>query len=60
MIKVKATKLYLKSLTEIEDFIFESTEDINQVESFIDDHDKVIQFIKQNPATPAMRISRPQ
>ncbi len=53
MTKVKATKLYLKSLTEIEDFIFESTEDIMQVESFIDAHDNVVQFIKQNPTTPA-------
>ncbi len=53
MIKIKATKLYLKSLTEIEDFIFESTKDIKQVESFIDAHDKVVQFIKQNPTTPA-------
>jgi hypothetical protein len=53
MIQLKATKKYLETLTEIEDFIFECTSSIEELEKFHDEHDRVKEFIKQNPNTPA-------
>lgn len=44
---------YLKRLCEIEDFIFESSEkNITEVEKFLDEHDRALEFIKGNPTTP--------
>ncbi len=53
MAKIKATKNYLKRLTKIEDFIFEQTGSIEELQKFHAEHDRVIEFIKQNPTTPA-------
>lgn len=47
------TKQYLKSLSEIEDFIWEQTNKLKCIESFLQDHDRVRLFIEQNPYTPA-------
>jgi hypothetical protein len=48
------TKNYSKELERIEDFILESTENIEQVEKFLDEHDQTLEFISQNPKTPAI------
>jgi len=53
MSQLKATKKYLERLTEIEDFIFEQTKSIEELEKFHEEHDRVKEFIKQNPNTPA-------
>jgi hypothetical protein len=53
MAKIKATKNYLNRLTKIEDFIFEQTGSIEELQKFHAEHDRVIEFIKQNPTTPA-------
>jgi len=53
MAQLKATKKYLERLTEIEDFIFEQTKSIEELEKFHEEHDRVKEFIKQNPHTPA-------
>lgn len=46
---------YLKRLSEIEDFVFTSSGDsISAVESFLDEHDQVLAFLRQNPGTPAV------
>lgn len=52
-LQLKATKQYLKSLTAIEDFIFQETQNIKVLESFLSEHERVQQFIEQNPDTPA-------
>ena len=44
---------YNKNLERIEDYILESSESINAVSEFLDQHDKVMQFIEQNPTTAA-------
>lgn len=53
MAQLKVTKKYLKTLSEIEDFIFEQTSDIQELKKFHEEHDRVKEFIKQNPHTPA-------
>lgn len=53
MAQLKATKKYLERLTEIEDFIFEQTKSIEELEKFHEEHDRVKEFIKQNPHAPA-------
>ena len=53
MTQIKVTKKYLETLTEIEDFIFEQTKSIEELEKFHAEHDRVKEFIKQNPNTPA-------
>jgi hypothetical protein len=53
MFQIKATKRYLQSIKEIEDFIFESTNSVKPLEKFLDDHETILLFIKQNPNTPA-------
>ena len=53
MVKLKATKTYLKALTEIEDFIFDCTSSVEEIKKFHNEHERVKEFIKQNPSTPA-------
>ena len=53
MYQIKATKRYLQSIKEIEDFIFDSTQSIEQIKIFLDNHETILQFIVQNPSTPA-------
>jgi hypothetical protein len=53
VVKLKATKTYLKSLTEIEDFIFDCTSSVDEIKKFHTEHERVKEFIKQNPYTPA-------
>jgi|GEM_PF-3215647 len=53
MAQLKATKKYLETLTEIEDFIYEQTDSIEELEKFHVEHDRVKEFIKQNPNSPA-------
>jgi hypothetical protein len=53
MTNMKVTKRYLETLTEIEDFIFEQTKSVEEVENFHGEHDRVKEFIRQNPCTPA-------
>jgi hypothetical protein len=53
MPKTILSATYLKRLGEIEDFIFESSEkNIAEVEKFLDEHDRVLEFIKGNPTIP--------
>lgn len=47
------SRQYGKALEDIEDFIFQATASIEQVGSFLDEHDRVLQFIAHNPGTPA-------
>ena len=42
---------YNNNLERIEDYILESSESIDGVSDFLDQHDKVLQFIEQNPTT---------
>ena len=52
--KIILSDTYKKRLGEIEDFIFESSENnYSAVEKFLDDHDRTLEFIKDNPTTPA-------
>lgn len=44
---------YNKNLERIEDYILESAESIDSVSEFLDQHDKVLLFIEQNPTTAA-------
>jgi mRNA-degrading endonuclease RelE of RelBE toxin-antitoxin system len=53
VVKLKATKTYLKSLTEIEDFIFDCTSNVDEIKKFHTEHERIKEFIKQNPNTPA-------
>ena len=48
------SKNYEKSLSTIEDFIFESAQSIEQVENFLNEHCDTLNFIAQNPKTPAI------
>ncbi len=52
--KTTLTSPYQKKLEEIEDFILESSEsNFSALESFLDAHDNVLEFLKENPTTPA-------
>lgn len=57
MTKFYFSKNYEKSLSTIEDFIFESTQNIELIEKFLDEHDDTLNFIAQNPLTPAIHPS---
>ena len=48
------TKNYNSALERIEDFIFASTSSFEQVSQFLDDHDRVLAFLEQNPKTSAI------
>ena len=52
--KIILTDAYEHSLEQIEDFIFASSHDVESVELFLKDHDKVLQFLLENPETPAV------
>lgn len=53
--KIILTSTYEKRLGEIEDFIFESSgKNIFVVENFLDEHDRVLEFLKEHPETPAL------
>lgn len=53
MIKLLTTDGYVAKLLEIQAFIYEQTGSLEQVQKFHDEHDRVKEFIKQNPTTPA-------
>ena len=55
MAKFYFSKSYEKSLSVIEDFIFDSTQSIDLIESFLNEHDETLNFIAQNPSTPAVQ-----
>jgi len=48
------TNQYGRALGAIEDFIFATTNSIEQVIHFLDEHDDVLEFIAQNPETPVV------
>lgn len=52
MAKIFLTAAYEKRLCEIEDFIFESTGALETVGRFLDEHDRVLAFLANNPETP--------
>jgi hypothetical protein len=53
VIRFFLTEAYGQSLSAIEDHIFTTTANIEQVARFIDEHDRVLTFIAHNPKTPA-------
>ena len=48
------TEAYEKSLRAIEDFIYQSAENLIAVEDFLAEHDRMLVFIEHNPKTPAI------
>lgn len=42
---------YNKNLARIEDHILETSDSIDNVSEFLDQHDKALQFVEQNPLT---------
>ncbi len=48
------TENYNAALERIEDHIFSSTDSIETIEKFLEEHDRVLTFISQNPKTPAV------
>ena len=57
MAKFYFSKNYEKSLSVIEDFIFETTQNIKHIENFLNEHDETLNFIAQNPSTPAIHTT---
>ena len=53
MTKIFFTDAYSASLEEIEDFIFASAREVASVGKFVDEHDRALQFIADNPSTAA-------
>ena len=53
MTKILLTEAYEARLREIEDFIFESSGSLEAVGKFLDEHDRALVFLAQNPETPA-------
>lgn len=52
---IKFSTAYGNKLTEIENFIWTSTlENFDSVQEFLTDHDNVLDFLKENPNTPAI------
>ncbi len=47
------TENYNAALERIEDHIFRTTESLEQVERFLDQHDSALNFLAENPSTPA-------
>jgi hypothetical protein len=54
MVKILLTAAYGKRLSEIEDFIFESTASLELIGRFLDEHDRALLFLSTNPGTPAL------
>ncbi len=53
-VKIILSDAYQSRLGEIEDFIWESSgKSILAMEAFLSSHDKILEFLKQNPTTPA-------
>lgn len=52
--KFLLTENYRNALSEIEDFIYESSESVAVVEKLLISHDKALEFVGQNPNTPAI------
>ena len=56
--KIIVSSAYKKRLGDIEDFVYESSgQNYSAVDAFLSEHDRVLEFIKNNPMTPA---SHPQ
>lgn len=53
MAKVIFTESFNRALEQIEDYIFESTGELEPVNRFLDELDRVILFLSHNPNTPA-------
>ena len=52
--KIIISNAYQKRLGEIEDFIYESSgKSYSAVDFFLTEHDRVLEFLKVNPSTPA-------
>lgn len=52
--RIVLSDAYQKRLEEIEDFIWESSgKNILALEAFLNSHDSILEFLKQNPKTPA-------
>jgi hypothetical protein len=54
MAKVKISPNYEAALARIEDYVFDATDSIDAVERFTHEHEKALQFICENPKTPAV------
>lgn len=54
MAKFVLTSNYEKILSRIEDYIFSTTQSLQSVGAFLDEHDKVLTFLAENPRTPAV------
>lgn len=53
-VEIKVTAVYLKSLQEIEDFIWKTSDkNISVIEKFLDEHERMQIFVKENPYIPA-------
>lgn len=53
MAKILFTDVYEKRLSGIEEFIFETTGSFEVLGKFLDEHDRALAFISNNPGTPA-------
>lgn len=53
MVKFYFTKNYQLALAAIEEFISSSMISPKALDSFFDEHDKILEFIGANPSTPA-------
>ena len=52
--KIVLTSSYQKKLSEIEDFVWESSEhSVAAMDTFLTAHDNALEFLKDNPTTPA-------
>lgn len=53
-VKIILSDAYQRRMGEIEDFIWESSgKSILAMEAFLSSHDNILEFLKQNPTTPA-------
>ena len=54
-VEIKVTAVYLNSLQEIEDFIWKTSDkNISVIERFLDEHERMQIFVKENPYIPAL------
>lgn len=53
MAKVIFTDSFSRELARVEDHIFESTGDVALVERFLEEFDRVLAFLSNNPSTPS-------
>jgi hypothetical protein len=52
--RIVFTEPYDNALCCIEDFLFSTSQDLQVVDAFWADHDQVLNFICENPTTPAV------